>query len=226
MDLVGQPDQGGGDQHRDVIVPYPAITRGFLSLEIGVDRHLIDTASTVLGNPVDSGGAALPANQLEGTLGHFDLHVLQRTAPGDEPRSSGATLELSLFEVDSRCVDFMDLYHHHRFKQAQSQVNRVAGEQAFARAAQRDDINALHDRLDRLTMLCEAMWMLLKDETGYTEEDLEARLYDLDMSDGSRDQRKRTVPQRCGCGAMVHPRSTRCVFCGDEAPERPAFDAV
>ena len=122
--------------------------------------------------------------------------------------------------------DRVPIRHHHRFKQAQSQINRVAGEQAYARAAQRDAVDALHDRLDRLTMLCEAMWMLLKDETGYTEEDLEARLYDLDMSDGARDQRKRTEPQRCQCGAMVHPRSPHCVFCGDDAPDRPAFDAV
>lgn len=135
-------------------------------------------------------------------------------------------LEFPSNDVDTGDVDFMDLYHHHRFKQAQSQINRVAGEQAYARAAQRDEISALHDRLDRLTMLCEAMWLLLKDETGYTEEDLEARLNDLDMSDGARDRRKRTVPLQCECGAMVHPQSRRCVFCGDDAPERPAFDAV
>lgn len=51
-----------------------AIAAGLLSLEIGVDRHLGDAASTDGIDVIDGGGAALRTDGLDSLLRDFELH--------------------------------------------------------------------------------------------------------------------------------------------------------
>ncbi len=81
----------------------------------------------------------------------------------------------------------------------------------------------LADRIDRLTMVMEAMWSLLV-EQGFTEEQLAARIEELDMSDGSMDGRKIPPADQCPeCGAVVSRGVGRCQFCGHETGESNPF---
>jgi hypothetical protein len=75
-------------------------------------------------------------------------------------------------------------------------------------------VTALDERVDRLLMVIEAMWSLLK-ENGYTDEQLAARIKDLDESDGSADGRRQAAPITCrSCESKVPAGLPRCQICG------------
>lgn len=96
---------------------------------------------------------------------------------------------------------------------------RSAGSaQAGSTAGEFHDIN---DRVDRLLLVVDAMWSLLR-ESGWTDEQLAQRIQELDESDGVADGRRTPQARRCPkCDAMVEPSRPACAFCGtamDEAP--------
>lgn len=98
---------------------------------------------------------------------------------------------------------------------------------AFARsaggAAGSSSTGELHDvneRVDRLILVVDAMWSLLKD-SGWTDEQLAERLRQLDIADGIEDGRRTLKPVPCGgCGAMVEAGRASCAFCGVAVPTK------
>jgi hypothetical protein len=71
-------------------------------------------------------------------------------------------------------------------------------------------------RVDRLLLVIEAMWSILKDD-GHTDEELAARIAEIDKSDGSVDGRKSLAPVTCkSCGSKVMAGLPRCQTCGTE----------
>ena len=75
-------------------------------------------------------------------------------------------------------------------------------------------IQALDDRIDRLTLVVESMWSLLE-EAGYTTEQLMERIKSLDGGDGEMDGRASSQSGRCDdCGAVLGRGLTICQFCG------------
>ncbi len=105
-------------------------------------------------------------------------------------------------------------------------VSATASAQDAQRKQQSDQIHQLEDRIERLRLVNEAMWELLKETTGLTEEHLHHKVNLLDQMDGSVDGRRRERATECGCGAMVNARSEICVFCGTAAPLRSVFDRI
>lgn len=98
-------------------------------------------------------------------------------------------------------------------------------ELAEHRRRNRDNLEDLEEKVDRLSLVCEAMWELMCD-VGYTTEHLQAKMDSLDASDGQMDRRRARVPLDCACGAKVPISAKTCTFCSLPAPKRPAFDIV
>lgn len=84
----------------------------------------------------------------------------------------------------------------------------------------------LDDRIDRLLLVVEAVWELLAEETGLTNEDLLRRIEAVDLEDGVADRRRRIESAGCACGAKFSRVTHRCDFCGALAPVRSIFDLV
>lgn len=84
----------------------------------------------------------------------------------------------------------------------------------------------LHERIDRLTLVCLAMWELLAEHTSLTDADLRAKLERIDAADGRPDGYHRPPADQCACGAAVAAGAPRCQFCGADAPERSPFKMV
>ncbi|HEY7563903.1 MAG TPA: hypothetical protein VIA81_03180 [Acidimicrobiia bacterium] len=77
-------------------------------------------------------------------------------------------------------------------------------------------VEVLDERLDRTLLVIEALWTLLK-EHGYTDEQLAARISELDEADGMVDGRHVPDPLTCrSCGSKVPAGLPRCQFCGAE----------
>ena len=76
------------------------------------------------------------------------------------------------------------------------------------------DVDALDERIDRLLLVVEALWTLLK-KAGHTDEELAAIIAQLDEMDGAADGRKSKAPTTCSsCGSKVAAGLPRCQICG------------
>lgn len=94
-------------------------------------------------------------------------------------------------------------------------------------AADASDLRYLEDRVNRLSLICMAMWSLLQDKTMLTEEDLMERVKMLDLMDGKEDGKAtKTVSQCSRCDRPMNPRHKKCIYCGHGKLISSAFDAL
>lgn len=101
---------------------------------------------------------------------------------------------------------------------------------AEARHAARDARETSRDvelRLEKLTLLCRAMWTLLQERTGLTEDELARRATEIDLLDGKADGRVSMRASMCtSCNRTVAARHTRCIYCGTEKLVDTLFETV
>ena len=85
-------------------------------------------------------------------------------------------------------------------------------------------VRYLEERTERLEMVCEAMWNLLKAKFEVKDEDLLAQVAQLDLTDGVTDGKVTREPLRCpNCGRANSRRHDRCIYCA--TPLRGAREA-
>lgn len=106
-----------------------------------------------------------------------------------------------------------------------------ASSQASSAASQAGEasrnVSHLEDRLERLNLVCMAMWSLIQDKTNLTEEDLMQRVKLLDQVDGQADGKTTRSVQNCHkCGRAMSPRHQKCLYCGEPKRIQCAFDMV
>lgn len=82
-------------------------------------------------------------------------------------------------------------------------------------------------QLDKLGLVCQAMWSLIQEKTNLTERDLLNRVTELDLKDGVLNGKYVKPPVDCPkCGSKMSRKFNRCLFCGQEYTEGSAFDTV
>ena len=70
---------------------------------------------------------------------------------------------------------------------------------------------------ERLYMVVQAMWELLKEKAGLTDADLDAKIQEIDMRDGRQDGQDstQTAPLTCRqCGRTILSGQLQCSWCG------------
>lgn len=101
---------------------------------------------------------------------------------------------------------------------------------ATARAKSRNNTTRLHDledQIDRLLLINRAMWELVRDKNGFTEDELFSKVAEIDLRDGKMDGKLSKDRKKCSsCGRTLNPKHTRCLYCGNEELVVDAFDAV
>jgi hypothetical protein len=103
-------------------------------------------------------------------------------------------------------------------RDASSQANAAASDARKAKS----ESEGLTDRVERLALMTEALWILLRDRFGMNDEELIEIARDLDLSDGRLDGRVRRVASECaGCRRMVGKQHVKCMYCGTEMPRAP-----
>jgi hypothetical protein len=74
----------------------------------------------------------------------------------------------------------------------------------------------LQNRVDSLELACAALWRLLKEQNGFTDEQLKSVIHDVDAADGTVDGR--VTPQGGDCPHCHHRVLSRtagkCLWCG------------
>lgn len=108
---------------------------------------------------------------------------------------------------------------------ARANQAQTEGQMAARTAADvRTQNESIQFDLEKLFMITEALWLVLKEQHGYTDENLVEMIQDIDLRDGKLDGKVSKAADRpaCSqCGRTILRRQVRCVYCGAIAPQQP-----
>lgn len=117
-------------------------------------------------------------------------------------------------------MSLWDIYQHIQIGEAHKDA-RHALRKAEGQHARVDEAN---DRLERLTLVCQSMWELLRDHCGLTEEQLKEKVLEVDARDGSIDGKLGNEVITCPhCSQKTGTRRGRCICCGGRVEGKRAF---
>jgi hypothetical protein len=78
-------------------------------------------------------------------------------------------------------------------------------------------IRELEHQVQRLALMNQALWELLRDRAKLTDADLEAKAQEVDMRDGKADGKITHGPLRCpSCSRVSNSKHWKCMYCGEE----------
>lgn len=107
-----------------------------------------------------------------------------------------------------------DLYQQYQIDQLDKRVDRIDDQLADEAVGRRAAVR-LDDKVNRLALICRAMFELLQQSSAVTEEQLKAKIVEIDVRDGHADGVMTPPQKRCPkCNAMMSPQFGRCLFCG------------
>lgn len=108
------------------------------------------------------------------------------------------------------------------FGASMAEVVSDARDEARARAAQqaagniqKSDLVELRDQVERLTLLNQALWELIRARLNVTDAELEQLAQEIDLRDGKQDGKLTSHPLKCpNCGRVSNSRHRKCLYCG------------
>ena len=79
-----------------------------------------------------------------------------------------------------------------------------------------------HETRIKTMLIVEAMWTLMSEKLGLTDEDLYKRCLELDLQDGKLDgQARRPLLTCASCARETPQRFARCMYCNAALPASP-----
>lgn len=80
--------------------------------------------------------------------------------------------------------------------------------------------------VNRLSLACQAMWELLRENSDLTESDLENKINDVDLRDGKADGKICIRVVTCSsCGKNTNSKRNTCIMCGAPIRKAHQFEA-
>ena len=84
------------------------------------------------------------------------------------------------------------------------------------------DVDRTQATIDALALSCAAMWELLSERVGVTEQELMAKIEEIDLRDGTLDGKLAPVKQPCSaCGRPNNAKRRNCLYCGTILSREP-----
>ena len=79
----------------------------------------------------------------------------------------------------------------------------------------RTEVHQLRERVERLSLLNQALWELLREKLGLSDADLERMAQEVDLRDGIADGKMTARAVRCpACARVNNSRHPQCRYCG------------
>ena len=80
---------------------------------------------------------------------------------------------------------------------------------------QASEIRELRDQVERLALMCQAMWELVRARASLSDAELEKLAQEIDLRDGMADGKLTSHPVKCpNCGRVSNSRHKKCLYCG------------
>jgi len=99
-------------------------------------------------------------------------------------------------------------------------------ESAIRAREQGSQMDLLSERVERLTLACQALWEILQERQGLTENELKSRMREIDLRDGNLDGSIGQETVNCpSCGRLTVTKRSQCQFCGTAVESRHIFRA-
>lgn len=106
-----------------------------------------------------------------------------------------------------------ELYQQYKITEANSKTEALARESGNLGTT----LAELGHRTDRLALATMAVWSLMSEKFGLTDADLEARMNEIDLSDGKLDGKVRVEARVCpSCDRTLSKRQSKCIYCGTQ----------
>lgn len=115
---------------------------------------------------------------------------------------------------------FIDADQYGKIRKAQASANQANSKARDAKS----DVQFLQWKVERLTMVTEALWEIIRKSHKLEDDDLQKLVAQIDLKDGKLDGKvAKSPPIKCSqCNKSV-PRGKRvCLYCGTEN-EIPVF---
>jgi hypothetical protein len=111
------------------------------------------------------------------------------------------------------------------YQQGQISEAKTDAIEAKQQAVQYSDrVRALEAQVNHMALACQALWELLRERTGVSEQELLAKMKEVDLRDGAQDGRMTPVLTHCPkCGKPSNSKSTTCMYCGATIPKPHVF---
>lgn len=95
----------------------------------------------------------------------------------------------------------------------------AANARSKARVASRE-VRELRRELDHLRLVTLALWEIVRDEHGLSEDWVRTKIEEIDLRDGKLDGRIGRTPVDCpDCGRRNNSRRSACLYCGTDLPD-------
>ena len=92
---------------------------------------------------------------------------------------------------------------------------RAADAAAIKATDARSDVQVLRAAVDKLILVDRALWEIIAETHGLTEEYLLNKVNEIDMRDGALDGKMREPIRKCSsCGKVLQQGRTKCIYCG------------
>lgn len=102
---------------------------------------------------------------------------------------------------------------------------QAAGERASKSAAEvRRKTESVQFDVEKLFMITQALWLMVKDQHGYSDDDLIQCIQNIDLQDGKLDGKVAKSPVRPDCphcGRKLMGKRPVCLYCGTEVALDP-----
>ncbi len=108
-----------------------------------------------------------------------------------------------------------DVLQHFQIEKAKSAAD-LASSKVDGLIARKDNTK---QELEELTLACQAMWELLRDHLGFTDDHLRAKILEIDARDGVVDGKIGAEVIDCPhCGQKASTTKPNCMYCGQRLP--------
>jgi|GEM_PF-258341 len=87
------------------------------------------------------------------------------------------------------------------------------------------EVAQLKLKMEKLMIITEALWVVLKENTNYTDETLKEIIREIDLKDGKLDGRVAAeLPGECpNCGKTLQKNKNVCIYCGTKVEDPDVF---
>ncbi len=103
--------------------------------------------------------------------------------------------------------------------------NPTPAPEGFKTGPSHEALEHLERRVNRLSLLCQSMWELLRERAEFTDDQLCAKVLEVDLRDGRNDGRMTSQITDCpSCGRKTNSKRSTCVICGAELKKPHPFE--